>query len=205
MDTAVGSERWQVSIRTPGGHSYACFGNANAIAEASGLISALYQQKVPVKAGARTTYNVGLISGGTSVNTIAQDASFCYEYRSTDLDCLAEMRSRFLALTDAAGREDVTVTRQLIGQRPCANMADAASQEALLREAEQAATAVYGRAPVRVSSSTDANIPLSLGIPATCIGLYEGALAHTREEYVLLSTLNDGLKTALSLVLSMGC
>jgi len=84
VSRAVGSERWKVTAFTRGGHSYSDFGTASAIDHLSRLVSRLYQQPVPQKQGTKTTYNVGLISGGTSVNTIAQRAEMTYEYRSDD-------------------------------------------------------------------------------------------------------------------------
>ncbi|MBQ4629277.1 MAG: M20/M25/M40 family metallo-hydrolase, partial [Clostridia bacterium] len=77
---AVGSKRFKIEIDTEGGHSYGAFGNRNAIAYLASLIDTLYTVKVPEKG--RTTYNVGTISGGTSVNTIAQHAEMLYEFRS---------------------------------------------------------------------------------------------------------------------------
>ena len=69
-----------MTVRTQGGHSFGNFGNDNAIEKLAGIIEKLYQIKVPE--GGKTTYNVGTISGGTSVNTIAQEASMLYEFRS---------------------------------------------------------------------------------------------------------------------------
>ncbi len=79
------SQRYKVTVRTEGGHSYAAFGNRNAIYYLAKLIDTLYGMKVPSKA--KTTFNVGMIEGGTSVNTIAQQASMMYEFRSEDREC----------------------------------------------------------------------------------------------------------------------
>ena len=81
---AVGSHRYRVTVETEGGHSYGAFGNRNAIRYLASMIDTLYAVKVPEKPATKTTYNVGLISGGTSVNTIAQKAEMLYEYRSDD-------------------------------------------------------------------------------------------------------------------------
>ena len=74
----MGSKRYRVEVLTEGGHSYGAFGNRNAIAYLASMIDDLYCMKVPDKG--RTTYNVGQISGGTSINTIAQQAEMLYEY-----------------------------------------------------------------------------------------------------------------------------
>ena len=90
---AVGSLRYRIQVRTKGGHSYGDFGNTNAIAVLAELIQKLYAVKVPCRG--KTTYNVGTISGGTSVNTIAQQAEMLYEIRSDHAEDLAEMRLKF--------------------------------------------------------------------------------------------------------------
>ena len=200
VSRAVGSERWRVSAYTAGGHSYAAFGAANAIAEAAGLITALYRQEVPAVEGRKTTYNVGTISGGTSVNSIAQDAGFTYEYRSDDHGALAEMRSRFLAMVEERQDSRVRWTAEMIGERPCGEAADAQAEELLLARCGRAIQAVTGTTPGLRASSTDCNIPFSRGIPATAFGLYLGARSHTREEYVERASLQTGLEIGLTLV-----
>ena len=87
-DRCVGSHRYEVEVLTEGGHSYGAFGNNNAIEKLSSLITEIYKTEVPQKPGTRTTYNVGTISGGTSINTIAQNAKMLCEYRSDDRECL---------------------------------------------------------------------------------------------------------------------
>ena len=104
---AVGSLRYRISAQTKGGHSYGDFGNANAIAVLAELITELYGIKVPERG--KTTYNVGMISGGTSVNTIAQRAEMLYEIRSDDYEDLMEMKAGFrevLAGYPVAGKGD---------------------------------------------------------------------------------------------------
>ncbi len=202
VDRAVGSERWQVKAATRGGHSFGNFGAPNAIAALSGVICCLYGQPVPKKEGVKTTFNVGTVSGGTSVNTIAQEAVMLYEYRSEDKECLERMRQQFFSLLWQLDSEDARFTRELLGERPCGGTVDKRRQNALLNKCEKLITRFAGAAPKRHASSTDANIPLSLGIPATCFGLYRGAGAHTREEYVETDSLTPGLKLGLSTLLA---
>ena len=201
VSRAVGSERWQVKVRTRGGHSYLDFGSPNAIAHLAGLIGKLYQQLVPQQPGQTTTYNVGTITGGTSVNTIAQEAEMTYEYRSDDRECLASMRAQFHNILDEVRGPEAQFEVTLLGERPCAGAVDQERQEELLRRCTSAVEGVTGAPPKRVSLSTDANMPLSLGIPATTVGLCQGALAHTREEYVEISSLTPGLAVGLKLIL----
>lgn len=200
---AVGSERWRVTAATRGGHSYLDFGSPNAIAHLSALIGGLYRQALPTQPGQTTTYNVGTITGGTSVNTIAQQAEMTYEYRSDHRECLAVMRAQFTRILEQARSPQARFQAELLGERPCAGEVDPARQEELLQRCSRAVEEVVGTPPKRVSLSTDANLPLSLGVPATTVGLCLGALAHTRQEYVELSSLTPGLCIALKLILPL--
>jgi len=198
VDTAVGSHRYLVEINTEGGHSYSKFGNRNAIAYMASLIDTLYQIKVP-KPG--TTYNVGTISGGTSVNTIAQHAEMLYEYRSKDRDALEEMKKHFEAAIEFYRTKGVEVKVTQMGNRPCSGEVD----EKRHQELKDRAAAVLKRhfdvdAPM-VSGSTDCNIPLSMGIPSVCVGCVIGVGAHTREEYVEIDSLFPGYHVAFEMIL----
>ena len=117
VDRCVGSHRYEVICETEGGHSYGAFGNNNAIAELAKLITKLYEVKVPVKENTKTTYNVGSIEGGTSVNTIAQQAKMLYEYRSDDAECVELMKNTFEKLVAEANAEGnkQAVTQKLWG------------------------------------------------------------------------------------------
>lgn len=197
VSRAVGSERWKVSVSTSGGHSFSDFGSPNSIVHLSRLIDRLYQQTVPEKEDSKTTYNVGLISGGTSVNTIAQQAEMVYEYRSNDKDCLDLMSRQFHALLEEAGCAQVAFTLQELGIRPCDGSVPYADHAALLTRCRSAIHTVTGEVVPFCAASTDANIPLSMGIPAATFGLYIGGGAHTREEFVRIDSLTTGLKIAL--------
>ena len=201
ISQAVGSERWQVRVSTKGGHSFSDFGNPNAIAVLSGLIGRLYDQEIPTKDGCQTTYNVGLISGGTSVNTIAQSAEMTYEYRSNDRECLAQMAENFRDFVNRFQDKGVTIDVTSIGIRPCGGDVPAEAHSALMNRCINAIQTVYpGDVPL-CAASTDANIPLSLGIPAATFGLYRGGGAHTREEYLYPESLTPGLKIAMTFFL----
>lgn len=198
-DKCAGSHRYEVEVTTEGGHSYGKFGNANAIAELAKIITEIYKIQVPQKKGTKTTYNVGGISGGTSVNTIAQSAKMLCEYRSSDRECLAIMQEKFEKIFAEAKSDKVGVKVDLIGDRPCSNIDDEKLNG--LREIMSEITLeVAGREITYRSSSTDCNIPLSLGIPAICIGVYTGGGAHTREEWVEKASLVPGLTKAIKIV-----
>ncbi len=193
---AVGSRRYRVTTKTEGGHSYARFGAPNAIAQLSQLIARLYEVRVPDIG--RTTYNVGTISGGTSVNTIAQSAEMLFEFRSDEREGLAIMQANFDAIVEEFRASGVQIETEVVGDRPCGLEVDSS---ALARRAAEAVREHYGFDPRFSSGSTDCNVPLSMGIPAICPGCVLGAGAHTREEYVEIDSLLPGLKVAAQLIL----
>ena len=189
---AVGSHRYQVTVKTEGGHSFGAFGNRNAIAYLASMIDTLYDVKVPQEGSSKTTYNVGLISGGTSVNTIAQEASMLYEYRSDNYNCLLKMQKMFEAVVEAYRAMGITVEVELVGNRPCASGVDPNAHQALIDDAFDSIRRVLGVEALLRSGSTDCNIPLSMGIPAICIGVCRATGVHTREECLDLTSLHDG-------------
>ena len=195
----AGSHRFEVEVVTEGGHSFGKFGNANAINELAKIIGRIYSIQVPQKERTRTTYNVGTITGGTSVNTIAQSARMLCEYRSDDKDCLAVMQEKFKAIFEEARTEKVQVKVTQVGDRPCSDV-DAQAQEALTAKLESVFEAVFGWKLERKTSSTDCNIPLSMGIPAVCMATYAGEGAHTREEWVEKASIVPGLEVAIRTV-----
>ena len=202
ITTAVGSERWRVSCETAGGHSFAAFGSPNAIHRMAGLVSELYKQTLPEKPGTRTTYNTGVITGGTSINTIAQSCELLYEYRSDDSECLEIMRGQFKRLLSGADCAEARFEAELIGERPCGKNVSEAALKALYARCGEAIASVTGGYPAMNAGSTDANIPLSMGLPAVTFGLFVGGGAHTREEWLETASLKTGLEIALRLLLA---
>lgn len=196
---AIGVKRYQITVETPGGHSWGSFGNKSAIHELGRIIVAIAEIVVPQEP--KTTYNVGVINGGTSINTIAQSASLLLDCRSKDPEALASLVTAVTGIVDEADRQkDVSVTMEIIGNRP----AGAISREApLVGTAAAALQAVGCRAPRFIASSTDANIPLSQGLNAVCIGLAESSNAHRLDEYLDPKNLTNGLHQLLLLALAM--
>jgi len=199
---AVGSKRYKVEVRTEGGHSFGKFGNCNAIHYLASMISTLYDVKVPQDGGSRTTYNVGIIGGGTSVNTIAEHAYMLYEFRSDSRICLDKMEKLFISVIEAYRNMGVTVNFEVIGQRPCMGDIDANDFERLQKRVAAAAEKATNKAPTFRSSSTDCNIPLSMGIPAVSTGTYLGDFSHTRNEFIYLSSLPAGFQLAMNVIIS---
>lgn len=199
VSKAVGSKRYRVEICTEGGHSYGAFGNRNAIAYMAALIDSLYSMKVPQNG--RTTYNVGTISGGTSVNTIAQQCEILYEFRSDAREDLTIMDRHFEAAIEYFRAKGVTVNVELLGERPCGAPVDEDKQAALMERCQNSMSLYNGGVrPQGSSGSTDCNIPLSMGIPSACFGCYSGHGAHTREEYVETDSLLPGFKLGLHFI-----
>ncbi|MDD7389294.1 MAG: M20/M25/M40 family metallo-hydrolase [Lachnospiraceae bacterium] len=204
FNRCVGSLRYEVTVRTEGGHSFSAFGNPSAVHQISRLVCALYGQQVPGRA--QTTYNVGTIEGGTSVNTIAQEARILYEIRSVDAGCMEEMRQGFEEIIRRFSAEGMCLEVRQVGERPCAGRMDEASEAVWGRLVETAAEVIYRAAGQEVSleaASTDANIPLSLGIPAVTLGTIAGGGAHTREEWVDLRSQRTGMKLVLELLFAL--
>jgi len=197
VNSAVGSHRYKVTVRTQGGHSFSNFGRANSIQRLAAIISDLYTVEIPNMPDSRTTYNVGMISGGTSVNTIAQQAEMLYEYRSNNRDCLGYMKKEFERIINAHRNDDVSVEVEMVGDRPCAGSPDAEAYAALIESCGRAVRDILGVEPVLSASSTDANLPLSLDIPAVCVAAAAGKGCHTREEELNLDILRDGCRLTM--------
>lgn len=200
----VGSLRYEVTVRTEGGHSFSAFGNANAVHQISRLVCALYEKQVPKRA--RTTYNVGFIHGGTSVNTIAQEAGILYEIRSVDEGCMEEMRQFFMETIRHFLAEGMKLEVKQVGERPCASeMSQEAKQqfEKMIAISSDVIEKVTKEPAFLDAISSDANIPLSKGIPALTIGTIVGGKAHTREEWVDLDSQRKGMHLVLRLIFAL--
>lgn len=198
----VGSHRYEVTVETEGGHSFGAFGNDNAINKLSEIVTEIYKIEVPIKEGAKTTYNVGTISGGTSVNTIAQRATMLCEYRSDDKECLDIMESKFTKIFESARTENVNVNVVKVGDRPCSSI-ETDKLNALENEVIPVIEGVIGENVIKHSGSTDCNIPMSLGVPALAVGTNKHAGVHTREEWLEKKSIVPGLEIAIKLGIAL--
>ena len=199
VNRAVGSQRYRVSVKTEGGHSYGAFGNDNAIYELARIIQSLYAIQVPTKA--KTTYNVGKIEGGTSINTIAQSASMLYEFRSEDRVCLKTMEDAFEKVIDEYRANGLDVTVEVMGIRPCGKDVDEKALDELTQRHVKIIRQFTERKVMVGAGSTDANTFLARGIPANVIGTAIGGKTHTREEWIRKDSLVTGQKIGLASVL----
>ena len=196
---AVGSVRYEVVIKTEGGHSYGAFGNRNAIALASSMICTLYDYKVPTRG--KSTYNVGVIEGGTSVNTIAQEVKFMYEVRSDEREDLQEMKNFFESVVNAYRCMGIEVEVKLLGERPCMGDVNEEQMKTILNRVIEVIHQYTDNLPAFHSGSTDCNICYDRGVAGCCFGGYEGKGAHTREERVEISSLLPGMKILMHFIL----
>lgn len=197
---ALGSRRYRISVDAPGGHSWSDFGSPSALHVLVQLAADLARLHVPETP--RTTFNIGRLQGGTSVNTIAQHAWLELDLRSEETAALQDVVDQALEIvsryqTSQWVRKGVTVTTQAIGDRPPGEIPDSHP----LVQAAQAALASVGyggKVDLRISS-TDANIPLSRGIPSVCIGVTEGGNAHRLQEWIHTGPLIQGMSHLLLL------
>ncbi len=190
----LGVKRFQISIETPGGHSWVDYGSPSAIHELLTLASSIIQLQLPDQP--RTTLNIGKISGGVSVNTVAPEAHLELDLRSENPQVLEHFASQVQDLAAGARRDGVRISVNLIGRRPAGEIS---SEDRLVRLACKCVEKV-GLQPRLNIGSTDANIPLSRGLPAVCVGLTVGAGAHTLQEYIYTRPLSLGLAQLASLV-----
>ncbi len=202
-DKCDGSHRYEVEVKTEGGHSFLAFGNRNAALSLAEIITELYKIEIPQKENTKTTLNVGIIEGGTSVNTIPESAKMLCEYRSNDVECLDYMKGQFSRVFQAANCDHTQVSVKLIGERPCEKGTSKEDLQTLVYKCQEIIEKVTGKKPETSPSSTDCNIPLSLGIPAVCIGVYNGGGMHTRDEWLYKNSLPTGLEIAIKTTIAI--
>lgn len=196
----LGSRRFRIEVNAPGGHSWSDFGTASAIHVLLQLGAEISRLNVP--SHPRTSFNLGRIRGGTSVNTIAQHAVAELDLRSeapATLGAVVQQVEEIVERYRAARwqRRGVTVHLETIGDRPPGEIAaDHPLVEAARHSLREACPA---RAPDLRISSTDANIPLSRGIPAVCIGVTDGGNAHRLQEWLETAPLAQGMQHLLLL------
>ena len=191
---AVGSRRLRITIEGPGGHSWGAFGNPSAIHVLGQIIGAIDALEVP--RDPKTTYNVGMIDGGVSVNTIAPRASLILDLRSIDPTALEKVVGQVDAIVRGAASGEITTKSEIIGDRPAGRLAP----DAPLMQLTIAALRKLGLEPTLDASSTDANVPLALGIPAICIGLTRGGHAHRLDEWIDTAPIGRGMQQLVLLV-----
>lgn len=203
---ALGSRRYRVQFRGAGGHSWSDFGTANPIHALARAVAKLVSYPVPDEP--RTTFNVGRIEGGQSINAIPREASMDVDLRSSSADQLLKLDAFFRRSTREAadeenakrlnGAEPLAVLTELIGERPGGQTA---AGDPLVQLAWEATEAVGGK-PTLDLASTDSNLPISLGIPAITLGAGgTSANSHATDEWYDPKGRALALKRALLVIL----
>ncbi|MCO5191875.1 MAG: M20/M25/M40 family metallo-hydrolase [Anaerolineae bacterium] len=201
LHAAIGVRRFEIAVATQGGHSWSEFGRTNAIHVLGHLIAAIDGIDVPRRP--KTTYTIGIVEGGTSINTIASSARLLLDVRSVDNTALQHIVGTVETVVKQTRRtfRDANITMTQIGHRPSGKI----PRNAMLVQSADAALAYVGYRNIQhLAGSTDANIPLSRGYPAVCIGLANSANAHRLDEYLDTTHLTQGMQQLLLLTLTAG-
>ena len=208
----LGSRRFEVTVRGPGGHSWSDFGTLNPIIVLARAIEKFSETRVPTTP--KTTFNVGVIQGGTSVNSIPESASMRVDIRSTSsseierleralraaLDYALAEESSLLDGRGVASRVGVSFEAKVIGNRPAGDLSSSARMLQVIRAVD---TYLENSSHVQ-RASTDANIPLALGMESIAIGAGgSGGGAHTLHEWFDCTGRELGLKRILLTVLAL--
>lgn len=184
---ATGSRRWEITFTGPGGHSFGNFGNPSAVHALGRAVAAIADLAPPTNP--KTTFNVGVVSGGTGVTAIAPSATMMIDLRSNDADELRAIERTVQDIIDAAVAAEnahwnssaISVERKLVGDRPASA---GGADPSLIRAAVGAYVALGLPEPEQNAASTDANVALGLGIPAaTMSGGGVGDKAHSPDEW----------------------
>jgi acetylornithine deacetylase/succinyl-diaminopimelate desuccinylase-like protein len=189
-NSGLGSLRYRVTFKGPGGHSWGAFGNVSPAFAMGDAIARLGQLVVPKKP--KVSYNVGIVSGGTSVNSIPFETTMEIDMRAVDPVALKEIDAKFKAIVAAAVETEnatrstangkITADIKLIGDRPSGTTPP---DSPVLRQIA-ATMGVFDKVPVWETSSTDANMPISLGIPAFAVARNsgnKGGRGHSLDEW----------------------
>ena len=208
INKGLGSYRYRVTFKGPGGHSWGAFGLANphhALGKAISNFVEVADQYT--KEGPKTSYNVGVLTGGTSINSVPFESIMQIDIRSIDPKRLGAMEALLeKAVQDALVDQnrikrqgpDLTVTLEKIGNRPSGEL----SIKLPLVQRTLAATAAFGAKPYLTRGSTNSNIPIAKGIPAVTIGRGgDGGKAHSLDEWWINKEGYKSIQTALLLVL----
>ena len=206
-NVAVGSRRYRVTFKGPGGHSFGAFGLANPMGAMGRAIAKIQEMQVPTLP--KTTFNIGRVGGGTSVNSIPFDGWMEVDMRSSSPASLAAVDASFQKAVDAAVLEEnqrwgkpgvITAVKELVGDRP----AGSTPESAPIVKVGLASATVLGISARLGEGSTDSNIPMSLKVPSITIGGGgRGADAHALTESFDVTNAWAGTQHALLLTVAL--
>lgn len=192
----IAVRRLRITCRAPGGHSWLHFGNPSAIHGLIELGARIITLTPPVTP--RTTYNIGLIEGGHSVNSLAASASLHLDLRSETPGALAALEHQVVNAIEALQQPNLTFETAIVGNRPAGRIS---SRHPLVQLAAEALTAID--CPITYENgSTDANILLANGLPTVTVGISRGGYAHRLDEYIETGPITSGVWQLLLLTLS---
>jgi tripeptide aminopeptidase len=189
---AVGVRRYRITVKTKGGHSWSDYGQLSAIHELAKLVVQLTSIELPKEP--RTTMNVGKISGGTSINVIAHEASLELDLRSEGQAVLERLIANVETIIHEASRPGLQFEMEVVGARPAGELHP---NHPLILLAEDCVRN-QGLEAMLTTGSTDANIPLSKGYPALVLGITKGGGAHTRDEFIKTAPVAQGMEQLVS-------
>jgi tripeptide aminopeptidase len=192
----IAVRRLKISAHTPGGHSWLHFGRPSAIhaiVQLGARITAIDPPQQP-----RTTYNIGLIEGGQSINSIATQASLWLDMRSEERGALETFEQRVRSEIAALSNLEVQFTIEVVGDRPAGSIP---RNHPLVEQALAALTRVGLRGTLE-TGSTDGNVPLSQGCPTVTVGVTRGGNAHRLDEYIEVTPVAPGLRQLILLTLA---
>lgn len=211
-NSGLGSLRYKVTFKGPGGHSWGAFGTVSPAFAMGNAIAAFGELKVPKSP--KVSYNVGVVSGGTSVNSIPFEVAMEVDMRAVDPAALKDIDAKFKKIVaDAVDKENaarstangkITADIKLIGDRPSGTL----NPESPVLKQLAATMGVFDKVPVWETNSTDANLPISLGIPAFAIGRSsggKGGRGHSLDEWVDVEKTQavKDFEVAAAMILSM--
>jgi acetylornithine deacetylase/succinyl-diaminopimelate desuccinylase-like protein len=197
---ALGVQRYRITASTKGGHSWSDYGQPSALHELAALVVKL--AAIPLPEEPRTSLNVGRMGGGTSVNAIAAEAWLELDLRSESPQVLIELAQTVEKLVKTAstppgtGRAGVHMEAEVIGRRPAGELS---ASHPLVKLAE-ICLREQGIEPKLMIGSTDANVPLNLGLPALVLGVTTGAGAHTNREFIYTAPVEHGMEQLVRFV-----
>jgi acetylornithine deacetylase/succinyl-diaminopimelate desuccinylase-like protein len=187
QNAALGILRYKIEVNTMGGHAWSNFGDPSAIHELIALSTKILAIKLP--GNPRSSINIGSITGGGSINSIASHAEMQIEIRSEDEKILESLDRTLHKIASQPNTSEIEITISEIGMRPSGRITE--NSPVILTA--QAALRSTGISPVFAISSSDASLPISLGYPSVCLGITSGRQVHTAHETIDLLAIPKGM------------
>ncbi len=192
----IAVRRLKVTTTAQGGHSWLHFGRASATHALMDVGARINRVRVP--AAPRTTYNIGIIEGGHSINSIATEASLWLDLRSESTDELATLEARVMREINAVKTGEIEVAVEIVGDRPAGYLVPTHP----LVQGALAALEEHGARGTLQKGSTDGNIPLAAGFPTVTIGVTRGGNAHREDEFIELEPVTKGMRQLVLLTMA---